>query len=134
MAISVVNQVNAVMGFTMPSVNTLMKSAPTQVSTGQFPIMFVRNVRLENQERTLTFASSSLNVISFEIVVLVEAARQGKQDDVYELTRAIIDELVSELNENAAALHLDYFNVIETFESAGDTVYFAVLADVRTSG
>lgn len=134
MAITVTGQVNTVMAFSMPSVTTKLSSAPTQVSTGKFPVMFVRNVRVENMERTLSFASGSLNTINFEIVVLVEAARQGNQDDVYTLSRSIMDEMVAELEENASALQLDSYNVIETFESAGDTAYFAVLAEVRTSG
>lgn len=134
MGITVTGQVAAVMNFTMAHVATKYFAAPTQVSTGQFPVLFVRNVRLEKSERALNFASGSLNVIAFEIVVLVEAARQSNQFDAYELTRLIIDELASELETNAAALHLDYYTVLETFETAGETAYFTVLADVRTSG
>ena len=63
--------------------------------------------------------------------MLVEAARQGNQDDVYTLSRSIMDEMVAELEENASALQLDSYNVIETFESAGDTAYFAVLAELE---
>ena len=133
MSITVTGQVAAVMAFNMPSIVTKSPSAPTQVSTGQFPVLFVRNVRVENTERNLTFASGSLNVINFEIVVLVEAARQSNQADVYVLSRAIMDELVAELEENAAAISLDFYTVLETFETAGETAYFAVLAEVRTS-
>ena len=134
MGITVTGQSAAVMNFTMAHVATKYSAAPTQVSTGQFPILFVRNMRVENTERNLTFASGSLNTINFEIVVLVEAARQSNQFDVYDLSRLIMDELVAELESNAAALHLDFYTVLETFETAGETVYFAVLAEVKTSG
>lgn len=132
--ISATSQVNAVMGFTMPSVATKLPSAPTQVSTGHFPVFFLRNLRLENMERSLTFGRGSLTVITFELVILIEAVRQGLQEDVYTLSRTLMDELASELEENAQAIHLDSYTVFETFETAGETAYFAVLAEVRTSG
>lgn len=134
MKITATGQTAVVMGFTMSHVATKYPAAPAQVSTGQFPVLFIRNMRVENMERNLTFASGALNAINFEIVVLVEAARQSNQFDAYELTRTIIDELVDELESNAAALKLDNYTVLETFETAGETAYFAVLAEVRTSG
>lgn len=133
MAITVSGQANIVKGFSLPSVVSVMSAAPSQVSTSHLPLLFPRTFVLENSERTLTFGSSSLNVITFEICVIVEAVRQGTQQDTYDLTRLIMDELQAELESNAAALHLDFYNIRETFETAGETTFFAVIANVRTS-
>lgn len=133
MAITVSGQANIVKGFSLPSVVSVMSAAPSQVSTSHLPLLFPRTFVLENSERTLTFGSSSLNVITFEICVIVEAVRQGTQQDTYDLTRLIMDELQAEIESNAAALHLDFYNIRETFETAGETTFFAVVANVRTS-
>lgn len=133
-SITITGQAATVMSFSMPSVQVQYPAAPAQVSTGMLPVMFTRNMRLENTERNLTFGSGSLNTINFEICVLVEAVRQGTQFESYELTRAIMDELAAALEVNAATLYLDFYNILETFETAGETVFFAVVAEVRTSG
>lgn len=133
MSITVSGQANVVKTFSLPSVATVSSSAPSQVSTSHLPFLFPRSFVLENSERTMTFTSSSLNVITFEICVIVEAVRQGIQEDTYDLTRLIMDELQAEIESEAAALHLDFYTIRETFETAGDTIFFAVVANLRTS-
>ena len=133
MIITVSGQVAKVVALSVPSVITKLESAPSQASTGQFPLLFVRDASVEMGERTMSFAAGGLCVIPFQICVLVEPVRQGNQFDTYKKVRTIIDELQSALENNARELHLDYYNIREDFEQVGETAYFAVIADVRTS-
>lgn len=131
--ITVSGQANVVKTFSLTSVATVSGVTPSQLSTAQLPLLFPRSFVLENSERTLTFGSSSLNTITFEICVIVEAVRQSIQEDVYDLTRQIIDELQAEIEDNATELALDFYTIRETFETAGETTFFAVVANIRTS-
>ena len=119
--------------FSLPSIVSVRASAPSQLSTSHLPLLFPRSLVLENSERSLTFGSSSLTVITFEICIVVEAVRQGNQDDTYILVRDIIDELQAEIEDKASDLKLDFYTIRETFETAGETAFFAVVANIRAS-
>lgn len=123
-----------VMNFDVPSVRTLYPSAPNQVSTSELPLLFVRNVKVTQLERTLSGGQSGLPSFTFQICVLVETMRQGNQFDTYVTMRRIFDELQAEIEANAELLGLDGYSIDEGFEnSSTDTTFFAVVADLRMS-
>ena len=130
---TVSGQVAKVMDFTMPSVLVKVQGPPTQVSTGSLPLLFVRNAKMSNQERSLGY-KEGLTPITFEICVLVEAVRQGNQDDCYAKMRLIMDEMHDALEANADAIRLDAYSIYETFESGTDSaVFYAVVGEISTS-
>jgi hypothetical protein len=126
--------VATVAAFDVPSVRTVHPSAPTQVSTSELPLMFVRNMKVAQLERTLTGSQSGLPTFTLQICVLVEAMRQGNQFDTYVTMRKIFDELQAEIEANAEDLGLDGYSIDEGFEnSSTDVSFFAVVADLRMS-
>lgn len=132
--LTVTGLISAVTNFEVPSVRTIYPSAPTQVSTSELPLMFVRNVKTAQLERTLTGGQSGLPSFSFEICILVEAMRQGNQFDTYVTMRRIFDELQAEIEANAEILGLDGYSIDEGFEnSTTDVSFFAVVAELRMS-
>ena len=131
--LTVSGQVATIMNFNMPSILVKLKGPPSQVSTGSLPLMFVRNAKVTSNELSLGY-TEGLAPITFEICVLVEAVRQGNQEDCYTKMRLIMDEMHTALKDNAALLRLDSYNVYETYESGSDSaVFYAVVGEISTS-
>lgn len=115
---------------TYPQINTLFEQPPYVISTAQMPLAFMRYVEVERSQPSLNFRPGLVNG-SAEFVVLVDASRQNLQAKNYELTRAIIEELVSIWESNSEEIQLISYTIEEGFENVGDTTYHSVIAKVN---
>lgn len=130
MGVSITKTIDNLMTLNWPDVQVVRKSPPSTLSTGSFPILFVRSCERMKDQRSLSF-TGGLDVVKVEIVVLLDAARQNTQEAAYEAMRKMADDVATTLDANAELLFLDDYSVKEGFEPVQDTAYFAVYAEVR---
>lgn len=128
--ITIQDTINNLTAMSIPGVKSIRKAAPASVSSAMLPLGYVRNCAIAMDQRSLTFAGG-MRVVSCELVILVEASRQGTVDDLYELTRQVADNVAAAIDANAAVLRLDDYSVREDFEGVEASSYFVVLATIR---
>lgn len=116
----------------IPGVKSIRKSTPSSVSSAMLPLGYIRNGTITTDQRSLTF-SGGMRVVTCELVILVDASRQGTVDDLYDLTRQIADNIAIALDADAANLRLDDYAIKEDFEGVETSSYFVVIATIRCS-
>ena len=129
-AVTLQGTLNKIVALSIPGVKSIRKAPPSLVSSAMLPVGYLRNCVISMDQRSLSF-QGGLQVVTCELVVLVDASRQGTVDDLYERTRQIADDIVHVLNDNAADLRLDDFTIKEDFEAIETNSYFIVSATIR---
>lgn len=133
---SIDDMLNKFYNIRVKGVNTHLPNAPYTFSTANFPLLFVRNFKFNlNYEGNLSnslAASSSLTLSSGEaqVVVVIEAFKQGTSVQNYTKSREIISNLADAFLASGLLVDSDGIEIREDFESTGDTVLFVVIADV----
>ena len=96
-------------------------------------MLFIRNLKFN-----LEFGSNFGNAIDLsnstgecEIVVVIEAFKQGTAAQNYTKSREIISALAESIVNSSMRLENDGIEVREDFELTGDTVLFVVIANVN---
>lgn len=130
MGATITKTIDNIVSIAWPGVQSARKSPPSILSTGSFPILFIRSCERMKDQRSLSF-TGGLDVVKVEMVILLDAARQNTQEAAYEAMRKMADDVAKTLDENAELLLLDDYSVKEGFEPVQDTAYFAVFAEVR---
>ena len=130
MSVTITKTIENILSITWPGVKSVNSAPPTVLSTGNFPILFVRSCERMKDQRSLSF-TGGMDVVKVEVVVLLDAARQNTQEDAYAAMRNMADNVAKTLDENAELLLLDDYSIKEGFEPVQDTAYFAVFAEVR---
>lgn len=102
-----------------------------QISTAQLPLLFVRYAQIGRSENTLSFTGGGIRNAEFEIVVLVDAARQSLQTKNYEAMRVLMTELSDKWELNSSTLQILSYTIREGDETVGDTNYYAIIANVE---
>lgn len=117
----------------VPIVKTHLQNAPYNFNTAMFPLLFVRNLRFN-----LEFGSNFGNAIDLsnstgecEIVVVIEAFKQGTAAQNYIKSREVISALAEAIVNSSMVLDNDGIAIREDFELTGDTVLFVVIANVN---
>lgn len=130
MAVTLQDTIDKIVAMNVPGVKSIKPSPPSLVTSAVLPLGYIRNCNIGMDQRSLTFAGG-LQVVTVELVILVDASRQSTVDDLYTETRAIMDNLAASLNTNATILRLDDFNIKEDFEAIETNSYFVVNAIIR---
>lgn len=130
--LTIQSTVDKVKALNITGVKSIRKAAPASVSSAMLPLGYIRNCAMTMDQRSLSF-SGGQRIVTCELVILVEASRQGTVDDLYDLTRQIADNTIAAIDENAASLRLSDFSVREDFEGVETSSYFVVLATIECS-
>lgn len=125
--------INRIYEIRVPSVKLHLQNAPYNFNTATFPLLFIRNLKFN-----LEFGSNFGNAIDLsnstgecEIVVVIEAFKQGTAAQNYTKSREIISALAESIVNSSMRLENDGIEVREDFELTGDTVLFVVIANVN---
>lgn len=114
----------------IPGVKSLRKAPPSLVTSAMLPFGYVRNCVVGIDQRSLSF-QGGLQTVTCELVILIDASRQGTIEELYDATRQMIDDVTATLNANATSLRLDDFIIKEDFEAVETNSYFVVSAIIR---
>jgi hypothetical protein len=125
MALTITETINAVVSMNIPGVKAIREAPPPSVSSAMLPLGYIRNCTIGHDARTLNLAGAG-TIVTCELVILVDASRQGTVEDLYRETREIMDSLATTLLENSANLRLDDFSIKEDFEAVEVNSYFVV--------
>lgn len=125
--------INRIYEIRVPNVKLHLQNAPYNFNTATFPLLFIRNLKFN-----LEFGSNFSNAIDLsnstgecEIVVVIEAFKQGTAAQNYIKSREIISALAESIVNSSMRLENDGIEVREDFELTGDTVLFVVIANVN---
>lgn len=130
MAVTLQETIDKIVALDIPGVKTIKASPPALVTSASLPLGYIRNCIIGMDQRSLSF-QGGLQIVTVELVILVEASRQSTVDDLYVITRQIMDSVVGVLNTNAASLRLDDFTIKEDFEAIESNSYFTVSTIIR---
>jgi len=114
----------------VPGVKTAKEFPPSVVSSAQLPYLYLRNIQTELDISTLSFAGG-WQAVSGELIILVGVSRQSTPEELYKLTRKLMDDLHAVLEENASDLKLENYTIREDFETVDTNSYFIVLCNFR---
>ena len=130
MGVTLQDTISKITALSIPGVTEIRESPPSLVTSAVLPLGYIRNCVVGMDQRSLTFAGG-LQVVTVEVVILVDASRQSTMEDLYRNTRQIIDNVAATLNANASILRLDDFTIKEDFEAIETNSYFVVSAIIR---
>jgi hypothetical protein len=127
---SIDEMVNKFYAIRVKGVSTHLENAPYTFSTANFPLLFIRNFKFN-----LGFGGNFLNGLTLssgeaQIVIVVEAFKQGTSVQNYAKSRELISNLADALNNSGLRIDSRGIEIREDFELTGDTVLFVVVADV----
>lgn len=125
---SIDNAISKLYSIRVVGVNNHQKFLPYNFSTGTFPMLFIRNMQFD-----LEFGSNLSNEVNLstgqaEIVIVVEAFKQGSSVQNYEKSRQLISSLADAIISSPLLLSSEGVSIKEDFELTGDTVLFVVIA------
>jgi hypothetical protein len=129
-AVTLQGTIDKLVALTIPNVKSIRESPPSSVSSAMLPVGYIRNGVIALDQRSLSF-QGGLQTVTCELIILVDASRQGTVDELYRRTRQIADDIATVLNANAASLRLDDFTIKEDFEGIETNSYFIVSAIIR---
>lgn len=128
--VTIQDTINKLTAMSIPGVKSIRKAAPASVSSAMLPLGYIRNCAITTDQRSLSF-SGGMRIVTCELVILIDASRQGTVEDLYDLTRQIEDDLAIAIDANAAVLRLDDYAIKEDFEGVETSSYFVVIATIR---
>lgn len=114
----------------IPGVKTSKEFPPSVVSSAQLPYLYLRDMSTGVDIESLSFAGG-LQSTSGELVILMGLTRQSTPEELYKSTRLMMDSLQTVLEANASNLHLENYDIKESFETVDTSVYFIVLCTFR---
>lgn len=112
-------------------VKTKKEFPPTIVSSAQLPYLYLRNLETGLDISTLSF-NGGPQFVSGEIIILVGVSRQNTTEELYRLTRIMMDRLHAALELNASQLSLESWTIKEDFEDVETNSYFVVSCTFRS--
>lgn len=127
--------VTTITGMSVTGVKTTFAYRPDKVSSTQLPLLFVRLPEAKGVTSTLGY-QQGLKGCTMEIVIFVEFLNLSKAATIDALVRTLIDNLVSALETNAAALGLDSYEIATDEDTIddGDRPVQVIVARIEVSG
>lgn len=120
-----------IIAMNIEGIKTKKEFPPTIVSSAQLPYLYLRNLETGIDIETLSFAGG-IQYVSGEIIILVGVSRQNTTEELYKLTRLMMDRLHAALELNASALSLESWAIKEDFEDVETNSYFVVACNFRS--
>lgn len=127
--------VTTITGMNVTGVKTTFAYRPDKVSSTQLPLLFVRLPETKGVTSTLGY-QQGLKGCAMEIVIFAEFLNLSKAATIDALVRTLIDNLVSALETNAAALGLDSYEITTDEDTVddGDRPVQVIVARIEVSG
>lgn len=133
MALNVADWMSTLTSLNVSGVSRMLAYPPQQLSTADLPTAFPR-YPVKNGETSGLTPCQSISRITCELVIIVEAGRQGSPPTNFIETLTLVDALDTALTANLYELNLDAWSISVNMELIGETPYHVVVAELEASG
>lgn len=119
-------------------VKTHQKFPPYTFNTSDYPLLFFRNIELNMFYKSALKNNSiggrptmlGISSIKAELIIILEAFRQGTSVKNYSKSREIMNSLVDAINSSDLIIDVETMLIKEDFEISGDTVLYVIKSDI----